>query len=158
MMAKIARDDDGLTPQEAATAAAHARGLNQSDAYRAGFGGRSKPSTVNSKASTLFAKPQMQGRVRELLRASKIQDVTSAPEHMHKMMTAREAAFEAKNYTAAASWDRTIAQCLAMTSNNVNVHCEGTLTDEQLVSRIAGDNEEVAAVLRAQLGVDSTFH
>ena len=157
-MAKIARDDDGLTPQEAATAAAHARGLNQSDSYRAGFGGRSKPSTVNSKASTLFAKPQMQGRVRELLRASKIQDVTSAPEHMRKMMAAREVAFEDKNFTATASFDRTIAQCLAMTSNNVNIHFEASLTDDQLITKIVGDDPTLVAALRKRIGADNTFH
>ncbi len=168
-MAKIARDEDGLTPQEAATAAAHARGLNQSDSYRAGFGGRGKPETIHSKASTLFRKPQVRERVRALLRASNIQDITSQPEHMRTMMTARETAFEAGNYTAAASWDKTIAQSLSMTSNNLNVNFERTLSDEQVVSRqldiykeagiatTEAELKKIEAVLRAHLGMDHSF-
>ena len=56
-MAKLARDDDGLMPKEAMAAKLFASGLNQSEAYRAAFDSRSKPSIVHSKASILFAKP-----------------------------------------------------------------------------------------------------
>ena len=74
---KLAKDDDGLTRPEAAAAKAYASGLGQADAYRAGFHGQSKPSTIHSKASVLFARPDIRARIRDLLRAAKISDITS---------------------------------------------------------------------------------
>ena len=156
-MAKLARDDDSLMQKEAMAAKAYASGLNQSEAYRRAFESRSKPSIVHSKASILFAKPEVRERVRQLLRAAKISDVTSVGEHLHKMIEAREAAFGEKNYTAAASWDKTIAQCLAMTQHRVAVSVLSDATDAQLVSRIAGDNKALAKMLAAQLGSESSF-
>ena len=154
---KLAKDDDGLTPQEAAAARAYASGLGQADAYRTGFHGQSKPSTIHSKASVLFARPDIKARIRDLLRAAKISDITSVGEHIHRMVEARAEAFAEKNYTAAASWDKTIAQCLAMTQHRVTVSVMGDLTDTQLIERIAGDDKVLAAALADKLGAASTF-
>ncbi len=156
-MAKLARDDDGLMPKEAAAAKAYASGLNQSESYRRAFGSRSKPSIVHSKASILFGKPVVRERVRQLLRAAKISDVITVGEHIHKMVAARETAFEEKNYTAAASWDKTIAQCLAMTQQRVSVSVMHDVSDEQLVSRIADGDKALAEALGAKLAIGNSF-
>ena len=156
-MAKLARDDDGLMPKEAMAAKLFASGLNQSEAYRAAFGSRSKPSIVPSKASILFAKPEVKARIRDLLREAKISDITSVGEHIHRMLEARAEAFAEKNYTAAASWDKTIAQCLAMTQHRVTVSVMADRTDAQLVELIAGDDKVLATALGDKLGANSGF-
>jgi len=156
-MAKLARDDDGLMPKEAMAAKLFASGLNQSEAYRAAFDSRSKPSIVHTKASILFAKPQVRERVQQLLRAAKISDITSVGELIHRMVEARAEAFAEKNYTAAASWDKTIAQCLAMTQHRVSVSVMADRTDAQLIGLIAGDNKALAAALADKLGANSGF-
>ena len=130
-MSKLARDADGLSARESEAARLYASGMNQADAYRIAFNAHgNKANSVYSRASILFAKANVRQRVRELLRAAKISDVTTVGEHLRRMVAARETAFEEKNYTAAASWDKTIAQCLAMTQQRVSVSVMHDVSDE----------------------------
>ena len=78
-MAKRVEDQDGLTPQEAKACLYRAQGMSQSDAYRKGFNKpRASAKTINEKACRLFARAAVVARVRELLRASKVQDLVTA--------------------------------------------------------------------------------
>ena len=105
----------------------------------------------------LFARPDPTSRIRDLLRAAKISDITSVGEHIHRMLEARAVAFADKNFTAASSWDKTIAQCLAMTQHRVSVSVMADRTDAQLIGLIAGDNKALAAALADKLGANSGF-
>ena len=154
---KLARDDDGLTPQEATAARAYASGLGQADAYRAGFHGQAQPSTVHSRASTLFARPEIKARIRQLLREAKISDVITVGEHIRAMVEARGEAFKERNFTATASWDKTLAQCLAMTQHRVAVSVMADVPDAVLIARIAGGDTALAAALADKLGAANSF-
>ena len=80
-MAKRVEDQDGLTPPEAKACLYRAQNMTQSDAYRKGFNKpRASAKTINEKACRLFAKAAVQARVRELLRAAKLQDMVSIGE------------------------------------------------------------------------------
>ena len=100
-MAKMARDDDGLSPQESRAAVLRATGMSQAQAWRQAFNRpRVKPQTAWTEASKVFAKPSVSQRVVELLKAAKVQDIISVGEWGQMVLEGVEKARADDNMTA----------------------------------------------------------
>ncbi len=157
-MAKMPRDDDGLTPQESRAAALRAQGRSQSDAYRIAFDvKRMKPETVWNKASKLFSRSEVQARVRELLKAARIEDIESVGEAFATMQEDMAAARKDGNHNAVAQYTRIKMQAHGALKDNVSMTVEQRATDEELSKAAAGDDPVLEAALRKQLGAPDTF-
>ncbi len=157
-MTKMPRDEDGLTYIEAKAAALCAQGFSQSEAYRQATGTtRAKPETVHKRASDMFKRAHVQGRVRELLRLAKVQDIESAGESYAKMLEDMEAARADQNHNAVMGYTRIKMQAHGMLRDNVSMTMESSLSDEDLIQRMAGDDPAKLAVLRTMLGAKDTF-
>ncbi len=147
---------DELTPKQAEFCRLVACGLNASDSYRQSHDAtRQRPTSVNVAASKLTAKATIKQRVRELLRAARVEDVLSVGEHMAHLCEDREAAKADGNHTAIAAFDRTLATVLGMTANTVLVAAEKSETDDELIARLSGGDEHKATMLRSIIGKDS---
>ncbi len=157
-MAKLPRDDDGLSPQESRAAALRAQGMSQADAWRQAFNRpRVKPETAWTEASKLFAKPKVAQRVRDLLRAARIEDIESVGEAFATMQEDMAAARKDGNHNAVAQYTRIKMQAHGALKDNVSLTVEERATDEQLIKAAAGDDPVLEAALRKQLGAPDSF-
>ena len=157
-MAKMARDDDGLSPQESRAAALLAQGLTQAGAYRQAFDvKRMKPETVWNKASKLFSRSEVQARVCELLKAARVQDIESVGEAFATMLGDMESARADGNHNAVAQYTRIKMQAHGALKDNVSMTIEQRATDEQLIKAVAGDDPVLEAALWKQLGAPDHF-
>jgi hypothetical protein len=157
-MAKMPRDDDGLTPQESRAAALRAQGLSQADAYRQAFDvKRATQKTVIEKASRLFAKGNMKARVRDLLKAARVTDIESVGEAFDVMLSDMEAARNDGNHNATAQYTRIKMQVHGVLKDNVALTVEQRASDEELIRCASAGDPAVAAVLRKLLGAPDTF-
>lgn len=150
----------GLFPNEEAFARACLK-HNQSDAYRLTHSPevvkRLKPEEINKRASDLANKPAVQRRVRALLDESKIQDLESIGHAFSELLTDLTAARTAKNWTAVAAFQRLKLQVLGMLKEIVMLSPEQTLSDEEIIKRLAGNNPALRAALAAKIGTEDRF-
>ena len=157
-MTKMPRDEDGLTVVEAKAAALCARGFTQSEAYRQATGTtRAKPETVHKRASDMFKRAHVQGRVRELLRLAKVQDIETVGESYAKMLEDMEAARTDQNHNAVMGYTRIKMQAHGMLRDNVSMTMESSLSDEELLQRMAGADPARIAAMRVILGAQDSF-
>ena len=148
-----ARDKDGLTRQEAEACRLLVSGMTQSDAYRQAFKAReSEAKSIHERASRLFAKPQVQTRVRKLLDHANIQDLDSVGRAFADLQVDIKRAKELDNMTAVAQLQRLRLQVLGMLKENVSLTVEQRSDDDSLIKRIAGDDADLAESLRRRLG------
>lgn len=149
---------DGLTPQEAEAAKLRATGLSQAEAYRRAFKvQRMKPKKVYEKASTLFGRPAVKGRVRELLKAAKVQDLISVGEWLELVRDGVEKAKADNNMTAFFNGTRQLGQALGALKDNVNLTVEQQMSDAELIERLAMDDPAKVAALQQILGAADKF-
>ncbi len=157
-MTKMPRDEDGLTVVEAKAAALCAQGFTQSEAYRQATGTtRARPETVHKRASDMFKRAHVQGRVRELLRLAKVQDIESVGESYAKMLEDMEAARKDGNHNAVMGYTRIKMQAHGMLKDNVSMTMESSLSDEDLIQRMADGDPATLAALQQILGVKEGF-
>ncbi len=157
-MAKMPRDEDGLTHVEARAAALCAQGFNQSEAYRQATGTtRAKPETVHKRASDMFKRAHVRGRVRELLKLAKVLDIESVGASYAKMLEDMEAAREDGNHNAVMGYTRIKMQAHGMLKDTVSMTMESSLSDEDLIQRMAGDDPAKIAALQTILGAPEGF-
>ncbi len=157
-MTKMPRDEDGLTHVEARAAALCAQGFSQSEAYRQATGTtRAKPETVHKRASDMFKRAHVRGRVRELLRLAKVQDIESVGESYAKMLEDMEAARTDQNHNAVMGYTRIKMQAHGMLKDNVSMTMESSLSDKDLIQRMAGDDPAKLAALQTILGAPEGF-
>ncbi len=152
------RDEDGLSPQEARAAALRAQGHSQAECYRRAFTPvRAKPQNVWSRASDLFKRPQVQARVRALLRSQKVQDLISAGEWGQMVADGCDKAWRDNNMTAYFNGTRQLGQALGTLKDNVALSIEQRIDDATLLERLAGDDPAKLAALQQILGAKDTF-
>ncbi len=157
-MTKMPRDEDGLTVVEAKAAALCAQGFSQSEAYRQATGTiRAKPETVHKRASDMFKRAHVRGRVRELLRLAKVQDIETVGESYAKMLEDMEAARLDGNHNAVMGYTRIKMQAHGMLRDNVSMTMESSLSDEDLIQRMVGDDPTKIAALQTILGAAEGF-
>jgi hypothetical protein len=157
-MAKIVRDPvTGLTPQQEAFTVGLAKGYSQSDAYRSAY--NVKPTTtaesVHVSASRMAKRPNVQSRVRQLLSEVRIADIDNVGQAWRDLLDIYEDARDEKNYNAAAQLMRQRLTGLGALKHDFPITHHRTLTDEQIVKRLAGDDERMAAMLRSIIVPDS---
>ena len=157
-MVKIVRDPvTGLTPQQEAFAVALAKGYSQSDAYRAAY--NVKPTTtaesVHVSASRMAKRPNVQSRVRQLLSESRIADIDNMGQAWRDLLDIYQEARDEKNYNAAAQLMRQRLTGLGALQQHLTITHRDSMSDEQVIKRLAGDDEKKAAVLRSIIGTDS---
>ena len=157
-MVKIVRDPvTGLTPQQEAFAMALVKGLSQADAYRAAY--NVKPTTaaesVYCSASRLAKDPHVQSRLRVLLKESRIADLDSVGEAWDHLLKLIAKAEDEGNMTAVAALMRQRLTGLGALKHDITITHRDRLSDEQIVKRLAGDDERKAAMLRSIIGTDS---
>lgn len=146
---------DGLTIKEAEFARLVACGHTQTDAIALVSNlKRAKPETIRNMGCKFMARPHVKARVRELLKAARIEDILTVGQHVRDILDHRNAAFADGNHTAVAAHDKTLAQILGMTSLRVVVDPEKSQSDEDLVASLAQGDEHKARMLRAVMGKD----
>ena len=150
----------GLFPNEEAFARACVM-HNQSEAYRV-----SQPIAVikrltneqiHNRANKMASKPEVAARMREHLDAAKISDLDTAGRAFTDLARMIFKAEEAKNWTACAALMRLRLQVLGMLKETVLLNMEQTITDEELVKRVAGTNPALATALKASLGKEERY-
>ena len=155
---KVARDEDGLSPQEAAWCRYRAQGLDQSAAYRQAWPGTgATPARINDMASRLGAKPRVQARVAALLRAARASDLDSDGAVVADTLAACRAAAEAGNQTALMQGLRLRSQQRAMLRDVLSVSTEAKYSDDELIASLSRGDAAKGAVLRGLIG-SKTFH
>ncbi|MFB3078453.1 MAG: hypothetical protein ACE1Y4_10650 [Lysobacterales bacterium] len=157
-MTKMPRDEDGLTYIEARAAALCAQGFSQSEAYRQATGTtRAKPETVHKRASDMFKRAHVRGRVRELLKAAKVQDLLSVGQWGEMVLEGARDAREAENWPAFANLTRQLGQAVGALKDNVNMTIEARQDDATLIDQLAGDDLTKLAALQTILGAPEGF-
>jgi hypothetical protein len=116
-----------------------------------------KPETVWKRASDLFKRPQVQGRVRDLLKAARIQDIETVGETYVKMLDDMEAARADGNHNAVMGFTRMKMQAQGALRDRVALTIEERTSDVDLVQQLSGGDPEKEAALRVLLGAPDTF-
>jgi hypothetical protein len=148
------RDPDQLKPADASFAAWLARGHEQASAYRksrdcAGI----SPQRVAERACRLAVKEQVKARVSELLSEAKVADIDSVGRAHADLLADLAAARAAENWTAVAALTRTRTSILGMVRDNLHVSYEASLSDDQLVKALAGEDAALAITFRKMLRI-----
>ena len=150
----------GLFPNEEAFARACLR-MNQSDAYRAAHSHermkRLSNEVINVRASRMATNPKVAERVRQLVDEAKIQDLETVGHAFQELCSDLALARTLKNMTAVAAFQRIKLQVLGMLKETVLLNMEQTITDEELVKRVAGTNPALATALKASLGKEERY-
>jgi len=126
-------------------------------AYNLAFRPRGDPDKRNSMAYEWFARQSVAERTEQLRDAAHISNLDNVGSYLHDLLSAINETRDQKQWTAFSALMRQRQQTLGLARMDISVSVEHRMSDEQLVSKIAGDNKEVAAVLRAQLGTNHGF-
>ncbi|MQA65025.1 MAG: hypothetical protein GEU76_03855 [Alphaproteobacteria bacterium] len=146
--------DEGLKPAHEKFAVLLAKGLNQADAYRGSHNCDGLTNQrIGERASKLAARGPIKARVRALLRQAKVSDLDSVGQAFKDILKDIEEARQAKNWTAVAQMSRLRVQCHGMIlDKGMILSPTADMTDAQLITRIAGGDEELAARIKFILG------
>ncbi len=157
-MTKVARDDDGLSPQESRAAVLRAQGLSQAEAWRQAFNRpRVKPQTAWTEASKVFTRPNVSQRVSELLRAARVEDIDSVGQAFDDLLRLLVKAEDEGNLTAAANLMRQRLQAHGILRDRVAFTLEEQTSDADLIEQLSGGDVKKAAALRTILGAPEGF-
>jgi len=154
-MPKKIRDADGLTPAEGRFAKFLSQGLTQHAAFKKAWPKtRATPHQVDNRASALANKAEIKRRVREILSAMKVSDLDSAPAAYQDLLSALQAATDARNWTAVAQLSRLRLDVLGLLKSSLADRGSTGLSDETLLDKLAGSNPELRKQLQQLLGSD----
>ena len=152
-MTKKIRDENGLTQQEEHFCQLRISGLTQRQAYRHAFDSRkTKDSAVDQLACKLEKRLEVQARQRAILRAAKVQDMTSAGEALDQLKHGIAKAEAAENWTAYAAMVKSALQVNGLLRDNLHITAEQMLDDADLAKRLSKGDPAREAALRAALG------
>ena len=145
-----------LTPAEERFVGLIARGYTQRQAAKEAFPSSNlSDNGYDQKGSRIRKRPAVEARMRALLDAAKIEDLYSVGRWQADLLRFIEKADAEGNLTVAAQFMRLAGQALGILKDRVIVAAEQTMTDADLVSTLAGDDEAKAATLRAVIGAAS---
>jgi hypothetical protein len=150
-----ARRDDGLTAKQARFAALLAQGWTQAAAYREAYNTNgAKPETVWQEASRLAHDPRVSARVRELLENARIEDIDSPQVAFRALLQDIEAARADRNWSAVmAGHDKRLKVWGMLKERHIQENVE-SMSDEQLIRELAGDDPEKRKLLADMIGAD----
>jgi hypothetical protein len=150
------RDADGLSFAEGRFANFLAHGMSQKDAFRKAWPkSRATAACVHERASRLANSPAVKARVREILSQMKVSDLDSAPAAYQDLLSALQAATDARNWTAVAALSRLRLDVQGMLRSSHAGMGDRSLSDETILDRLAGTNAELRKQLKGLLGSDN---
>lgn len=133
-----------------------AMGATQADAYRAAYG-RDKGVNDNStkvSACKLARRPEIQARVAELLKESKVTDLDSVGEAWSDLRNLYKTTVDKEQFTAASSLMRQRLQGLGALKDNLTIQTDN-VSDDYIIDRLSQGDPDKAAMLKAIVGQDS---
>ncbi len=150
----MARSRTTIEAQEQRFAALVAQGVPYTEAFIA-IRPRAKawkPESLRPEASKFAARPNVVTMVRELLHASKLQDIDSVGEWHNRVQTSITKADEDGAHASVMTGHRMIGQSIGAVQQNIRLDASSLLDDSALIAKLAGDDEHKAAMLRAIIG------
>ena len=147
-----------LTAQESKACAYHVGGMSKAEAVKQAF--ERSPvdhKRLQEKASRLFAVPHMLARMRELIDASKVQDLCSVGRWGEMVLEGIKAAKTDKNWTAYFNGTRQLGQAVGALQGDVNLTMEARASDKALAEQLAGTDKAKLKAVREMLGAEDTF-
>jgi hypothetical protein len=155
-MPRKLKDADGLTPNEARFAFYLCEGQSQKDAFKKAWPkSRATAASIHERASHLANSPAIKARCREILSQKKLSDLDNAPQAFKDLLSALQAATDARNWTAVAALSRLRLDCLGLLKSSHAGMADHGLSDEILLDKLAGSNPELRKQLKGLLGSDN---
>ena len=149
---------NNLTAKQEKFAKGIAAGLTQSDAYRAAYSAsRMQPEQVWQEASRLRRNRKVAHRIEELLRVARIEDLTSVGKELRRTMDLQQEALTDRNHAAVASFQRQLNGAVGLTDRRIVLSYESSLSDSELIERLAGDDPDRIAAAWTLLGAPDHF-
>jgi hypothetical protein len=149
------RNEAGLTPPEDNFARLMALGVSLAEAYRKSFRARGiNQEVIQGRAWRLSQKEYVIERAKAYLKAARISDLDSAGQYYRDLTDFINKSAEKHNYTAVAAFMRLRGQVLGILQENVHLHAEAGLTDEQIVAKLAGKDHNKRVMLQTVLGTE----
>jgi hypothetical protein len=149
-----------LTPQEERFCTLCTKGT-QADAYREAFPERvlddDEASDIAVKSSKMAARPAIRARMRQLIDEARIQDMASVGSVYRQLCDLLDKATEAANWTACAAFMRLKLQVHGLLKETVTLAMEQTISDDELVKRVAKDNPALAKLLTDSVGKENAY-
>jgi hypothetical protein len=147
-----------LTPKQEKFAVGVAAGLTQSDAYRAAYSAsRMKPEQVWQEASRLRRNYKVARRIDELLKVARTEDVTNLGREIRRTIDLQQAALADGNHNASAAYQRMLMTTVGALRDRLVLTVESSLSDKELIERLAGGDPERLAAARVLLGAAEGF-
>ena len=151
----MARAKVTMEAKEQRFAALIAQGVSYADAYRETHpNSKAKDESLRVEASKFASRPNVTLMVRELLRSSRLSDLTSIGEWHEKLMDAIKRAKDDDAHSAEMTGLRQLGQATGALQNTVMLDATGLLDDTAIIARLAGDDPRKAAMLRAIIGAE----
>ena len=151
------RDINGLTAKEAQFATLLSKGCTGAEAYRLAYDSNAKPESVWTEASKIRARPEVRQRVQELLAQARLHDMDSIGEAILRTKELIQQAAEHKNYSAAMKGNSDLLKMHGLLRDTLVVQWEASLTDAQLVDRLAQGDPALAEAAQKLLRAPSSF-
>jgi hypothetical protein len=134
-----------------------ARGLSAKDAYRSAYDTNADDNAVRADAAKLKRNPAVALALRELLRSRRLQDLDSVGELIADTKEDRLAAKEGGAHAAVAAFDRMRGNWLGVEKTTILIDPIQSLSDEELIHRLAGGDPVRIAAARTLLGPSEGF-
>jgi len=153
----VDRQTEQLEPREERACRLRAQGYSKAEAVRIAYRvSRLSRQRLHEKASRIFGRPQVQARVRDLLRATEKSDLLTHTEYLVSLQDDLSAAREAGNWTAAASFQRLIGQSIQALSDKIMIG-DNRESDSAIIERLRQFDPQIADLAAKHLAAKSTF-
>ena len=147
-----------LNANQTKFAQAIALGSDYTQAYQQSFRCKDIPiENIRVRASKLANNPHIKAFARSFIEGLNISAIDNAQQFMLELIGDIKACRAEKKYSALAALTRIRGQVLGIIRENVNIHTEQTLSDAELVRRVAGGDEKKVALLSAVLASDNQY-
>lgn len=148
-----------LTPKQAKFVACMAKGMIARDAYRQAYdvAPGTEDKCIAADAAQLKRRPNISLALREALRAARAQDIDSAGEIIADTKEAIQRASDAGQMAAVMSGLRLRGNWAGIEKQTITLRPENLLSDQDLVERLAGEDERRIAAAKVLLGTPDSF-
>lgn len=146
-----------LTAKQARFVVCLARGMSAKDAYRAAYDTDAADNAVRADAAKLKRNPAVALALREVLRSRHLQDMDSVGELIADTKADQEAARQAGAHAAVVAANRLRGNWLGMERQTLVLRPESSLSDQELIQRIAGEDPERIEAAKKLLGAPEGF-
>jgi len=114
-------------------------------------------SSVTHRAERLLCRQEIAQYIDDLVNQQDIHDILSHSAWLRSVLSDLSLARAKENWTAVAALQRLAGQGCGALRESVNVTYEQSLSDEELIRKVSGGDEQVAAMLRRKIGKEDEF-